>query len=357
MRIAHVSPLFESVPPRTYGGTERVVSWLAETMMVLGHDVTLFATADSVTTARLRECAPQALRFEGACAAPLAYHLVALSRVLAEARRFDVIHFHTDLLQFALFRGHPTPCLTTLHGRLDLPELQAFFAEFPEMPLVSISTAQRAPLPAGNWLGTVHHGLPETLFRPGRGEGGYLAFIGRLSPEKAPDAAIRIGRRAGLPLRIAAKVDRADEAYFESVVRPLLALPGIEYIGEIGDYEKGEFLGNARALLFPIGWCEPFGLVMIEAMACGTPVIGYRAGSVPEVLDDGVTGFIVADEDEAVAAVEHLDRLDRGRIRRVFEARFSARRMVADYLRLYGRMIERHRLAARTGRDDELADA
>jgi glycosyltransferase involved in cell wall biosynthesis len=356
MRIAHVSPLFESVPPRTYGGTERVVSWLVETMTELGHDVTLFAAADSVTSGRLRGCAPRALRFESSCGAPLAYHLVAMSRVLAAASGFDVIHFHTDLLQFALFREHPTPCLTTLHGRLDLPELQTFFAEFSEMPVVSISHAQRAPLPDANWLGTVHHGLPETLFQPGRGDGGYLAFIGRISPEKAPDAAIRIAQRAGLPLRIAAKVDRADQAYFESVVRPLLGLPGIDYIGEIGDCEKAAFLGGARALLFPINWAEPFGLVMIEAMACGTPVIGYHAGSVPEVLDDGVTGFIVADEDEAVAAVEQLDRLDRERIRRVFETRFSARRMIADYLRLYGLLIERQGLGP-SRRDDELANA
>jgi glycosyltransferase involved in cell wall biosynthesis len=357
MRIAQVSPLFESVPPRTYGGTERVVSWLVEALTGLGHEVTLFATADSVTAAQLRECAPRALRLESRATVPLAYHLVAMSRLFAERRHFDVIHFHTDLLQFALFRGQETPCLTTLHGRLDLPELRSFFAEFPEMPLASISAAQRATVPEANWLGTVHHGLPETMFCPGTGAGGYLAFIGRLSPEKAPDAAIRIARRAGLPLRIAAKVDRADEAYFEAVVRPLLSLPGVEYIGEIGDYEKGAFLGDARALLFPIGWCEPFGIVMIEAMACGTPVIGYRAGSVPEVLDDGITGFIVADEDEAVAAVEQLDRLERERIRRVFEARFSARRMVADYVRLYERVIERRRRGARAGSDDELANA
>jgi glycosyltransferase involved in cell wall biosynthesis len=325
-------------------------------MTGLGHDVTLFATADSVTSARLRECAPSALRRQK-CQEPLSYHLAMMSRVLAEAHRFDVIHFHTELLQFALFRAHSTPCLTTLHGRLDLPELQPFFVEFPEMPLVSISEAQRTPLLCGNWLGTVHHGLPQNLFRPGRGDGGYLAFIGRIAPEKGPDAAMRIARRAGIPLRMAAKVDRADTAYFEDVIQPQLKLPSVSYIGEIGDDEKGSLLGNARALLLPVCWPEPFGIVMIEAMACGTPVIAYGVGSVPEVLEDGVTGFIVADEDEAVAAVERLDDLDRARIRSVFEVRFSAHRMTINYLRLYRDLIQQHDLDTLPRLDDQLENA
>lgn len=357
MRIAHVSPLIESVPPHTYGGTERVVSWLVEGMTALGHDVTLFASGDSVTTARLQSCTPRALRFKREYRDPLACHLILMSRVLAEAHRFELIHFHTDLLQFALFRGHSTPCVATLHGRLDLPDLGPFFAEFPEMPLVSISDAQRAPLAEANWLGTVHHGLPEALYPPGRGDGGYLAFLGRLSPEKAPDAAIRIAQRAGMPLRIAAKIDHVDTAYFESTVRPLLATRGVDYVGEISEPEKAAFLGGACALLFPICWPEPFGIVLIEAMACGTPVIAYRAGSAPEVIDDGITGFIVAGEDEAVAAVERVGRLDRGRIRRIFESRFSAARMVADYLDLYEDVIREHELGTAPPLDDELENA
>ena len=357
MRIAQVSPLIESVPPRTYGGTERVVSWLVETMIALGHDVTLFATADSTTTATLRPCAPQALRLDRDCRQPLAYDLVLMRRVLAESHRFDLIHFHTDLLQFALFYEHATPCLATLQGRLDLPELQPFFAEFSEMPLVSISDAQRAPLAAANWLGTVYHGLPETLFRTGEGEGDYLAFLGRIAPEKGPDAAIRIAHRAGVPLRMAAKVDRADESYFGEIVRPLISLPGIDFIGEIDDESKGAFLGGARALLFPACWPEPFGIVIIEAMACGTPVIAYGVGSVPEVLEDGVTGFIVRDEDDAVAAVERVVQLDRARIRSVFETRFSARRMVSDYVRLYQVLIEQHGMGVPPRLRDELENA
>jgi glycosyltransferase involved in cell wall biosynthesis len=356
MRIAQVSPLMESVPPRTYGGTERVVSWLVETMIDLGHDVTLFASADSSTAARLRPGAPQALRLDHGCRQPLAYDLVQMRRVLAEAHRFDLIHFHTDLLQFALFDNQSTPCLTTLHGRLDLAELQPFFAEFPEMPLVSISQAQRISLPDANWLGTVYHGLPEALFSRGRGDGGYVAFLGRIAPEKGPEAAIRIAHRAGIPLRMAAKVDRTDEAYFEKSVQPLLTLPDIHYIGETDDVTKGPFLADARALLFPACWPEPFGIVMIEAMACGTPVIAYDVGSVSEVLEDGVTGFIVHNEEEAVAAIGRVAQLDRARIRSVFEARFSARRMVDEYLRLYQILIEQQGLGV-PPLSDELENA
>ena len=341
MRIAHVAPLAESVPPRTYGGTERVVSYLVEAMTGMGHDVTLFASEDSVTSARLQPCAPVALRFDPSCREPAARLLVMMNRVLEEAESFDLIHFHTDLLQFPLFRNHPIPCLTTLHGRLDLPELKPFFAEFPEMPLVSISDAQRRPLPDANWMATVHHGLPETLLSAGTGSGGYLAFLGRFSPEKGPGTAIRIARRTGRELKFAAKVDRTDVAWFESTIEPLLGYDGVQSIGEIGETAKNGFLGDAAALLFPIDWPEPFGLVTIEAMACGTPVIAFRHGSVPEIVEDGVTGFVVDNEDEAVAAVTRLDRLDRRRIRARFEQRFSARRMALDYLRIYGLLCGR----------------
>jgi glycosyltransferase involved in cell wall biosynthesis len=343
MRIAHVSPLTESVPPRTYGGTERVVSWLIEAMTGMGHDVTLFAAADSVTSATLRACCPRGLRSDAACKEPLAYEIVMMNSVAAEAASFDVIHFHTSLLQFPLFRPRRTrtPSLSTLHGRLDLPELRQVFDEFPEMPLVSISDAQREPVRDANFVGTVRHGLPEALFEPGDGGGGYVAFLGRFSPEKAPDAAIRIALRAGLPIKLAAKIDKIDDAYFEAVVKPLLREPGVEYVGEISEPEKQAFLGEAAALLFPICWPEPFGLVMIEAMACGTPVIAYRHGSVPEIVDDGVNGFIVDGPGGAVAALKRVHRLDRPMIRRCFEERFSATRMARDYIAIYEDLIAR----------------
>jgi glycosyltransferase involved in cell wall biosynthesis len=335
MRIAQVSPLVESVPPKTYGGTERIVSYLTEALIALGHDVTLFASGDSLTTARLRSCSTQALRFEPSCREPLAYHLMMMRRVLAEAHEFDVIHFHTDLVQFPLFGGHETPSLTTLHGRLDMPELGLFFNDYREIPLVSISASQRATIPGANWGGTVHHGLPDTLLSEGSGEGGYLAFLGRISPEKGPVPAIRIAQKSGIKLKIAAKVDRVDEAYFEDHVRPLLDDPNVEFIGEIDEQQKSEFLGNAKALLFPINWPEPFGLVMIEAMACGTPVVAFPRGSVREIIENDLTGFIVEGEAEAVAALRGIDRLDRRAIRHRFEQRFSSRRMAHDYLKLY----------------------
>jgi glycosyltransferase involved in cell wall biosynthesis len=346
MRIAHVSPLTESVPPQAYGGTERVVSWLIEAMTGMGHDVTLFAAADSVTSATLRACCPRALRSDPACKEPLAHEIVMMNSVAAEAASFDIIHFHTSLLQFPLFRARqtPTPSLSTLHGRLDLPELRQVFDEFPEMPLVSISDAQREPVPDANFVGTVRHGLPEALFEAGDGGGGYVAFLGRFSPEKAPDDAIRIALRAGLPIRLAAKIDKVDEAYFEAVVKPLLREPGVEYVGEISEPEKQAFLGEAAALLFPICWPEPFGLVMIEAMACGTPVVAYRRGSVPEIVDDGVSGFVVDGLDGAVAALSGLNRLSRSNIRRHFEQRFSATRMAKDYIALYEELIARRAL-------------
>ena len=341
MRIAHVSPLTESVPPQTYGGTERVVSWLIEAMTGMGHDVTLFAAADSVTSATLRACCPRGLRFDTACKEPLAYELIMMNRVAAEAASFDIVHFHTSLLQFPLFQRPRTPSLSTLHGRLDLPELRQVFDEFSEMPLVSISDAQREPVPDANFIATVRHGLPEALFEPGDGGGGYIAFLGRFSPEKAPDEAIRVARRAGLPIKLAAKIDKVDEAYFEAVVKPLLKEPGVEYVGEISEREKQAFLGEAAALLFPICWPEPFGLVMIEAMACGTPVVAFRRGSVPEIVDDDVTGFIVDGPLEAVAALKRLDRLSRPMIRRRFEQRFSATRMARDYIAIYEDLLAR----------------
>ncbi len=335
LRIAMVAPLHESVPPHLYGGTERVVSYLTEELVRLGHDVTLFATADSRTAARLRPMAPQGLRLDPHCGEPLAHHVAMVHDVMESADEFDVLHFHIDFVHFPSVRLAAADSVTTLHGRLDIPDLVPLFRRFTDIPLVSISDAQRAPLPWANWAATVHHGLPLDLLRAGRGEGGYLAFLGRISPEKRPDRAIRIAHRAGLPLRIAAKVEKTDVPYFREVVEPLLDGPGVEFVGEIGEAQKSEFLGNARALLFPIDWPEPFGLVMIEAMACGTPVVAFRCGSVAEIVEPGVNGWIVASEDEAVEALEHLDGLDRAACRRSFEARFSARRMAQDYLRVY----------------------
>ncbi|RMD85338.1 MAG: glycosyltransferase family 4 protein [Candidatus Dadabacteria bacterium] len=335
MRIAQVAPLYESVPPKLYGGTERVVSYLTEELAAQGHDVTLFASGDSVTKARLRAPVAQALRLGDGYDDPIPYHLVELEHVLREAHRFDVVHFHTDYIHFPLARRLPVPHVTTLHGRLDLRDLPLLYREFEDIPLVSISDAQREPLQWANWKATVYHGLPVDLYRPVLRPEGYLAFLGRISPEKRPDRAIEIARRAGVPLRIAAKVDRADRDYFETKIRPLLSGPGVEFIGEIGEKDKNEFLGNALALLFPIDWPEPFGLVMIESMACGTPIVAFRGGSVPEVIDEGVTGFIVEDIAGAVAAVERVAELDRRLVRRTFERRFTAARMARDYLAVY----------------------
>lgn len=336
MKIAQVSPLIESCPPTLYGGTERIVSYLTEELVRLGHEVTLLASGDSQTAARLTASCPRALRLDPDRPDPIAYQLIALHRFAAMSGHFDVIHFHTDYLHFPFFAGVSQRTLTTMHGRLDLPHWAVVFAEFPAMPLVSISDNQRKPLPGANWSGTVYHGLPPALILPGQGKGGYLAFLGRISPEKRVDRAIEIARRAHIPLRIAAKVDVADRDYFEASIRPLFADPLVEYLGEIGDDQKADFLGNAGALLFPIDWPEPFGLVMIEAMAAGTPVIAFRRGSVPEVVDDGVTGFIVDDMDEVAEAVGRALALDRGAVRAQFERRFTVRRMVLDYLELYG---------------------
>jgi glycosyltransferase involved in cell wall biosynthesis len=348
MRIAQVAPLFESVPPKYYGGTERVVSYLTEELVRQGHDVTLFASGDSVTSARLAATSRRSLRLDKHCIDQIAHHVLMLERVVQRAASFDVIHFHVDYLHFPYSRRHATPQLTTLHGRLDIPDLVPLYREFRDMPVVSISAAQREPLPFANWLGTVYHGLPHGLyrFRPERGE--YLAFLGRIAPEKRVDRAIEIAKRVGLPLKIAAKVDDVDREYFQNLIKPLLRDPLIEYLGEIGEGEKDEFLGDARALLFPIDWPEPFGLVMVESMACGTPVIAFGGGSVPEVIDDGQTGFIVDDLDDAVAAVHRVDELSRRRCREAFEDRFTATRMACDYLDLYSALLEaRHE--GRTG--------
>ena len=339
MRIAQIAPLHESCPPRLYGGTERVVSYLTEELVRLGHEVTLFASGDSRTAATLEAGSEIALRLDNRCKDPLVYHLIMLDRLRRRADQFDILHFHTDYLHFPLFADRWENTLTTLHGRLDLPDLPVMMREYAMMPLVSISDAQQAPMPWANWYRTVQHGLPRNLHRLGNGSGGYLGFLGRISPEKAPDRAIEIARRAHLPLRIAAKVDAVDQEYYDSKIVPLLRDPSIEFIGEIGEADKGPFLGNALALLFPIAWPEPFGMVLIEAMANGTPVIAFGRGSVPEIIEDGVTGFIVDDVESAAAAVPLALRLDRKAIRRRFEERFTAERMARDYLALYERVL------------------
>ncbi|HEY6767620.1 MAG TPA: glycosyltransferase family 4 protein [Candidatus Sulfotelmatobacter sp.] len=338
MRIAQVAPLYESVPPRLYGGTERVVSYLTEALVRGGHDVTLFASGDSITQAELISPCRQALRLSG-IQDPYVYHAIALDQVFSMADQFDLIHFHTDYLHFPASRNREIANLTTLHGRLDLPDLAPLFDFFHQMPLVSISKAQRAPISAANWVGNVYHGLPLSLHPPTLQTGKYLAFLGRISPEKRPDRAIEIALKAGMPLKIAAKVDRADSQYFEHKIRPMLDNPGIEFIGEISESEKSDFLGNAFAYLFPIDWPEPFGLTMIEAMACGTPTVAFRCGSVPEVLKNGVSGFIVDSRQEAVDALKQVGSLDRCAVRAEFECRFSDVRMAKDYIRVYERIL------------------
>ena len=338
MKIAQVAPLYESVPPKYYGGTERIVSYLTEELVREGHDVTLFASGDSVTAARLVAPVRRALRLDKNSIDSLAHHVVLLEEVTRRASRFDVIHYHIDYLHFPTSRRLGMPHVTTLHGRLDIPDLVPLYREFRDMPLVSISNAQRAPLPWANWQGTVYHGLPADLYAFQETPGDYLAFVGRISPEKRVDRALRIARRARMKIRIAAKVDDVDREYFEEQIQPLLEESDAEYIGEIGEGEKREFLGNATALLFPIDWPEPFGLVMIESLACGTPVIAYRHGSVPEVMEEGVTGFVVNGIEDAVRAVERVPSLSRRRCREIFEERFSAARMAGDYIRIYERI-------------------
>ena len=338
MRIAQIAPLFESVPPKYYGGTERIVSYLTEELVRQGHDVTLFASGDSVTKAHLVACCRRSLRLDKHCSDQMAHHVLMLEKVSQRLEEFDCAHFHVDYLHYPLSRRAATPQVTTLHGRLDIPDLQPLYAEFRDMPVVSISNSQREPLPHANWRATIYHGLPQDLYACNAAPGGYLAFVGRISPEKRVDRAIKIAREVGMPLKIAAKVDAVDQDYFDEVVKPLLQHPLVEYVGEIGDGEKQEFLGCAIGLLFPIGWEEPFGLVMIEALACGTPVVAYRRGSVPEVLSDGKTGFIVDDIEGAIAAVRHLPELDRADCRESFERNFTASRMANDYVRLYERL-------------------
>jgi len=341
MKIAQVAPLMEAVPPKLYGGTERIVSYLTDQLVELGHEVTLFASGDSLTKATLEPVWPCALRLDRSIRDYLAPHIVMLEQIARRADDFDIIHLHLDYLGYPILRRTATPFVATLHGRLDLPELTPLYESFGDVPVVSISDSQREPLPHAGYVATVPHGVPARLLLPGFGAGGYLAFLGRISPEKAPDAAIRIAAAAGMPLKIAAKVDNVDREYFAERIKPMLGAAHVEFIGEIGDDEKGAFLGNAAGLLFPIAWREPFGLAMIEAMACGTPVIAFRNGSVPEVIDEGVTGFIVEDEEQAAIAARQLRGLDRARIRRVFEERFTARRMAEDYVTVYRRLIAR----------------
>ncbi|WP_454617824.1 glycosyltransferase family 4 protein [Bradyrhizobium cenepequi] len=343
MRIAQVAPLTEAVPPKLYGGTERVVHWLTEELVTLGHDVTLFASGDSRTSGKLEATWPKALRLDGSVRDPNALHMVLLERVRqkCDQEEFDFLHFHLDYYPWSLFQRQPTPFVTTLHGRLDLPEHQPVFDTFSKVPVISISNAQRRPVPQANWVTTIHHGLPENLLTPQAVTPSYLAVLGRIAPEKAVDRAIKIAMRCGIPLKMAAKVDRADQEYYEAVIRPLITdNPLVEFIGEISDREKPEFLSGAIALLLPIDWPEPFGLVMIEAMACGTPVIAYNRGSVPEIIEDGLTGFIVEDETSAVGAVGRLPALSRRTIRQRFETRFTARRMALDYLNAYRDLME-----------------
>jgi glycosyltransferase involved in cell wall biosynthesis len=339
MRIAQVAPLTEAVPPKLYGGTERVVYWLTEELVALGHDVTLFASGDSQTSAKLEAGWPRALRLDGAIRDANALHMMMLERVRRQAPDFDFLHFHLDYYPFSLFSRQSTPFVTTLHGRLDLPEHQPVFSTFSSVPVVSISNSQRRPLPQAGWVQTIYHGVPEQLLMPMPLKRDYIAFLGRIAPEKALDRAIRIAERCGIPLRIAAKVDPVDRDYYEERIRPLIRPPLIEYIGEIGDHEKSRFLSGAVALLVTIDWPEPFGLVMIEAMACGTPVIAFNRGSVPEIIEDGLTGFIVEDETSAVAAVNRLRELSLEKVRRRFEQRFTARRMANDYLAVYRRLM------------------
>jgi len=344
MRIAQIAPLMESVPPRLYGGTERIVSYVTDELVRLGHDVTLFASGDSVSTATLVPCAAMALRLDSNVRDFIPYYMLMLDRVRELADEFDILHFHIDQFHFPLFRPIAHRTVTTLHGRQDLHDLKPLYLGFGDMPLVSISENQRRPVLNSNFVATVYHGIPADLLSANyHPRGGYLAFLGRISPEKRPDRAIQIAQAAGIPLKIAAKVDRVDEAYFREQIEPLLSLPGIEFLGEINDRGKAKFLGEARALLFPVDWQEPFGLVMIEAMACGTPVLAFRCGSVPEIIDPGVTGAIVESMEEAVQVLPRVLSLDRRRVRRRFEQRFTAGRMARDYVQVYRSLLGRER--------------
>jgi len=343
MRIAQIAPLHERVPPRLYGGTERVVSFLTEELVHQGHDVTLFASGDSQTSAKLVRCCDMALRFNPAVRDSLPYHLIMLDEVRRRIDQFDILHFHVDQIHAPLVRDLAERTLTTLHGRSDLPDLAPFYAAFRDLPLASISNNQRRYLGNAYWLDTVYHGIPRDLLPLRLNPDGYLAFLGRISPEKRPDLAIEIAARSGVPLKIAAKVDRADQVYWETKIRPMVDdNPNVEFLGEIGERDKADFLGGAAALLFPIDWPEPFGLVMIEAMACGTPVIAYRRGSVPEIVEEKVSGFVVDTIEEAAVAVWRIEELDRAKVRAEFERRFTAERMAHDYLRIYRQLLAAH---------------
>lgn len=343
MKIAQIAPLAESCPPRLYGGTERIVSYLTEELVRQGHEVSLFASGDSITSAELVPCSNMALRLDPSVKDMVPYHVTMLDQVVRRADEFDVLHFHIDHLHYPLMRPYADRIVTTLHGRLDLPDLMPFYSAFPEHPLVSISDAQRRPMPPVNWLGTVHHGLPRNILPYQETPSGeYFAFLGRISPEKGPDKAIEIAAQAGVSLKIAAKIDAADQRYWDQVIAPMVAAhPKVEFIGEINELQKADFLGNARALLFPICWPEPFGLVMIEAMACGTPVLAFRCGSVPEIIDDGVTGKVVDSEEEAVAALADVLSYDRRVVRRRFEERFDATRMARNYVSAYRGLLSK----------------
>ena len=347
MKIAQVAPLTEAVPPKLYGGTERVVAYLTDALVELGHDVTLFASGDSLTKAKLDPIWPRALRLDPNVKDYFAPVFMELEIIARRAHEFDVIHAHLDYFGYPVLCRLGVPAITTLHGRLDLPELQPLYRLYGDVPVVSISDSQRVPLAHANYAATIHHGLPQNLLRKGPGTGGYLAFLGRISPEKAPDAAIRIAAKAGMKIKMAAKVDRVDEEYYKTTIVPLLSHGDTDFVGEIGEDQKSEFLGHAAALIFPIAWQEPFGLVMIEAMACGTPVIAFNNGSVPEVLEDGVTGFIVSTEQEAVEAVGKIGTLDRDRIRAEFDRRFTAHHMAQNYLKLYSRLGKAQRTGTR----------
>jgi glycosyltransferase involved in cell wall biosynthesis len=341
MRIAQIAPLYESVPPKLYGGTERVVAHLTNALVARGHEVTLFASGDSETNARLVSCRKVALRLDKELTWDVPAHLSMLAEIRSRARHFDILHFHLDCYHFPFFADMTDRTLTTLHGRQDVKDLGEIHRYYPNYPVVSISASQRRPLPHLRWIRTVHHGYPKAQyeFSPSP-KGGYLAFLGRISPEKGVDRAIEISRRTGVPLRIAAKIDSVDLDYFVAEIEPLLKTPGVEFIGEIGESEKSEFLGNACAVLFPITWPEPFGLVMIEAMACGTPVIGFNHGSVSEVISDGATGFIVESTDEAVRAVERVKSIDRAEVRACFERRFSVDVMAQGYEDAYRTVLQ-----------------
>jgi glycosyltransferase involved in cell wall biosynthesis len=343
MRIAQISPLYESVPPSLYGGTERVVHYITEELISGGHEVTLFASGDSICSGKLISPTSKATRLDKNCADQMVSHFTMMEMVEKESKNFDIIHSHIDYLHFPLIRRSKAVYVTTIHGRLDLPELQPLYSEYNDIPLISISDSQRKPVPQANWLGTVYHGLPPNLYKFNSNGGNYLSFVGRVSPEKRIDRAIEIAIKSGIPIKIAAKVDNADMEYYEAKIKNLLKHPLVEFLGEVGDSEKGELLGNSLGMIYPIDWPEPFGLAMIESMACGTPVIAYNNGSVSEVIDEGETGFIVNSIGKAIKCVENLTTIDRNNCRRTFEKRFSASRMVADYLSIYKQLVKNHK--------------